>query len=182
MGEYNNLSSYQLTMITSDEKARYQKDYETWIKANSDKIVNQPNPNVFSDSVYTHPNHVTMSIRQLNDQTDRIIFGANLNFPADALEVISALPSTEQIGLGDKAVLMLTQMGVQFNFQVQNNILQSITVERTVFGESMTKQIFFDNLYRIIDALSALQTKFHQKLGTGRVTSGGSSTHSSFYG
>ena len=169
-------------MTTSEEKARYQKDYETWIMANGDKIVNQTNPNVFSDSVYTHPNQVTVSIRQLNDQTDRIIFGANLNFPPDAQQVISALPNTEQAGLGDEAVLMLTQMGVQFNFLVQNNILQSITVERTVFGESMTKQIFFDNLYRIIDALSALQTKFHQKLGTGKMTSSGSSTNSSFYG
>jgi hypothetical protein len=43
--------------------------------------------------------------------------------------------------------------------------LQAIVIERTLFGESLNKQIFYDALFRIIDAIVAVQTKFREKLG-----------------
>lgn len=171
-------------MTTNEEKAEYQKRYEEWLVANGTPLKVQTSPSLFCDGVYTHPNGMTVSIRQLSDSSDRIIIVANLNLPPAIQGAFSSLPDVEKAALSVEITLGLIQLGVQFSFPMQNNTLQGVTVERTVFGESMTKQIFFDNLYRIIDALVIVQLRFQQKLGSGtnQPSIGGSEVNTSFYG
>jgi hypothetical protein len=171
-------------LTTNEEKAEYQKRYEEWLVANGTPLKVQTSQSLFCDGVYTHPNGMTVSIRQLSDRSDRIIIVANLNLPPAIQAAFSSLPDVEKAALSVEITLGLIQLGVQFSFPMQNNTLQGVTVERTVFGESMTKQIFFDNLYRIIDALVIVQLRFQQKLGSGTNQSsiGGSEVNTSFYG
>lgn len=172
-------------MTASDDKAKFQHTYEGWISENGVALTRRQNTNVFSETVYTHRNGIMVSIRQHNDDSDRIILAATMKFPPAVQQQIHDLGDVEQERLSDEVILLMTQMSVQFSFMGENKILQSISVERTVFGGSMTKQIFFDNLYRIIDALVALQTKFRQKLGTVANSTGSgenAANTSSFYG
>lgn len=171
-------------LASSDEKARYQQAYEQWIRSNGGSVVVQTNPAAFSDSIFTHPNKMTVSIRQPKDSSDRIILAANLSIPHETQQLIISFPELEQAAFSHEIALLMIQIGVQFSFRIQENILQGITVERTIYGQSMTKQVFFDNLYRIIDALVALQLKFQQMLGSGGLkrTTAGNETATSFYG
>lgn len=173
-----------LLLTTNEEKAGYQKRYEEWLASNGTPLNVQNNPALFCDAVYAHPNGMTVSIRQLSDSSDRIIVVANLKLPPAIQEAFLSLPDIEKAALSVDLTLGLIQLGVQFSFPMQNNVLQSVTVERTVFGESMTKQIFFDNLYRIIDALVIIQLRFQQRLGSGtsQTSIGGSEVNTSFYG
>ena len=171
-------------MTSNEEKAGYQNRYEQWLADSGRPLKIQNSPELFCDGVYTHLNGITVSIRQLNDTSDRIIMVANLNIPPALQEAFSNLPDSDKAALSLDTTLGLLQLGVQFSFPVKDNVLQAVTVERTVFGESMTKQIFFDNLYRIIDALIVVQLRFQQRLGLAlhKTSVGEGGANTSFYG
>jgi hypothetical protein len=153
--------------VASDsDKAGYQQQYENWIKELGTPISQPNNPNVFSETVYTHPNGMAVGVIQLKDQSDRIVMSTRLNLPLEVQQTIAALPQDEQVALLNELKYGLLQMGLQFGFPMQDNILQAVVVERTTFGESLTKQVFFDNLYRVIDGLVFIQMKIHERLGT----------------
>jgi hypothetical protein len=166
-------------MTTREEKMGYQTKYQNWIKSVGASLqVRLPNDQILADSLYTHANGIILRILQLSDDSDRILLVTKLNFPAEAQQLIAALPETKRTALFNETALLLTKMGIQFSVNMQESSLQEITLERTVFGESMTKQIFFDNLYRIIDAIVALNIKLRQKMGATMpgVTTGGNTT------
>jgi hypothetical protein len=165
-------------VVSDSEKARYQQQYENWIREMGIQLSQQSNPNVYSEMVYTHPNGMAVGILQLKDQSDRIVISTRLNMPPEVQQSFSGLPQDEQLGLLNEVKYGLLQLGVQFAFPMQDNVLQAVVVERTVFGESLTKQILFDNLYRVIDGLVFIQTKIHEKLGA-RV---GRSSNTNAYG
>jgi len=153
--------------MTSDEdKSHLQQQYEQWITDLGSQIGRPSNPNVFSEIVYSHPNGMSVSIVQPNDQSDRIVCTTRLNIPPDVQQTLIELPEEQRGSLMTEIQYGLLQMGIQFGFSLQNNIIQAIAVERTVFGESLNKQVFFDNLYRVIDGLVFVQTKLREKLGS----------------
>jgi hypothetical protein len=77
------------------------------------------------------------------------------------------MPQAEQLSLLNDLKYGLLHMGLQFGLPMKDNILQAVVVERTTFGEGLTKQIFFDNLYHVIDGLVFMQMKIHERLGAG---------------
>jgi hypothetical protein len=166
-------------MTTQDDKARFRQTYEAWIQDEGAELRVNQTPNVFSDSVYTHGNGMTVRIIQFNDKSDKILITARLAVPGDAQQQLGELSETERRDISNDIALALTQIGVQYNIQIVNTILQGVILERVVFGVGLNKQIFFDNLYRIIDAIVMTSTLISKKLG-GNITSSGGNP--SFYG
>lgn len=153
-------------MVSETDKAGYQKRYDSWITDAGVQKTHTNNPNVFSETIYTHPNGIAVSVIQLKDQSDKIILTSRLNIPPDLRQSISTLPEDHQLALLNELKYGLLQMGAQYALPMNDNLLQAVVVERTTFGDGLTKQVFFDNLYRVIDGLVFAQIKVQEKLGT----------------
>ena len=166
-------------MPSNENKAAYLRTYEGWLEEGGTSVKTKQGPELFSDSLYTHGNGMIVRIIQFNDKSDKILVTARLGIPTDIQQQFGELSEPEKRDISNDISLALTQIGVQYNIQVINGILQGVILERTVFGESMNKQIFFDNLYRVVDALVMTSTVVAKKLG-GNIS--GSSGNPSFYG
>jgi len=158
-------------MSSNTEKDRLKALYEGWLVTNGMAISRPNNPAVYSETVYSHQSGGGISIIQLNDGSDKIIMTTRVNFGPDVQQSIGALVANAQRSFANGMGIGLMQIGAQFTIQQANNTIQSVIVERTVFGEGLTKQIFFDNLFIVmsgaVQVVMAIQDKFGIQSGRG---------------
>src|SRR5262245_56476489 len=160
-------------MARSDDKAKYRQIYESWIQEIGAGLVVNQSPNLFSDSNYIHGNGMTVRIVQFNDESDKILLTARLAMPPEIQQQFREWSEIQKNDISNEIALSLTHVSVQYNLQIVNTILEGVILERTVFGENLHKQVFFDNLYRIIDAIVMTSTVIGRKLGGNTSSSGG---------
>lgn len=154
-----------IRMTTNGEKDHLRELYEGWLVTNGMAITRPNNPGVYTETVYNHPSGAGISIVQLNDGSDKIIITTRVNFGPDIQQAIGAMDASAQRSFSNGMAIAIMQLGAQFNFHAQNNTIQSVNIERTVFGEGLTKQVFFDNLFTVISAAVVVVMRLQDRFG-----------------
>ena len=152
-------------MVTNAEKDRLRELYEGWLVSNSMAITRPNNPSVYSETIYNHPGGGGISIIQLNDGSDKIIVTTRINFGPDVQQSVGSLDATAQRSFVNGMATALMQIGAQYNIQQANNTVQSVIVERTIFGEGLSKQIFFDNLFTVVSGAILVVMRLQDRFG-----------------
>jgi hypothetical protein len=160
----------------NEKKDLLKQAYEEWMISNGFSISRPTNHNTYCETVYNHPNGAGISIVQLNDGTDKIIITTRVNFGPDIQIAFVGLPHPDQMKLINDISLLLMQIGVQFNILSQASAVQSIIVERTIYGENITKQLFFDCLSQVINGALVILMKVQERFGGQNSRSSASST------
>ena len=162
-------------MSANNEKDRLKALYEGWLITNGMAITRPVNASVYSETIYNHPSGSGISIIQLNDGSDKIIITTRVNLGQDVQQLIGAMDINGQRSFTNGMATALMQIGAQFNIQHANNTVQFISVERTLFGEGLTKQIFFDNLFTVVSGAILVVMRLQDRFGmqTGKTPGGG---------
>lgn len=138
-------------MKIQEEKKRMQRLYEGWLNVNGWAAKRCENKAVLSDTSFIHPSGLELHIIQEADMSDRIHIINTIFADADAPTELANMQPEERTKMVREVKKILLQIGAQYNLDYDGLRLKSITIQRTLYGENLTKQVFFDNISKVID-------------------------------
>ena len=152
-------------MNVQEEKNRLQKLIEQWLVQNNFTIQRHENADVLSEISVKYPNGMQVNFIQRRDQSDALQIATVVNIAPDAQAIISGWDSAQAKLTIDELKAELIRMSVQFIFEGQQNSIGRIILTRTVYGEGLTKQLFFDSSTRVMESAVMVFLKLENAVG-----------------
>jgi hypothetical protein len=165
--------------MKEDEKKRLQEQCEDWVTKSNFKLKNNSNATAFSDLSVFHASGIEIHVVQPNADNDEIYLMQRTDLAPDAQAAAASLSADQRNNLIGEAINILLIKGVQFKFDFDSSTIKSILLQRTLYGEGLSKQVFFDALMLIVEAQMIasriILAKLGQSLASATNTSGDAS-------